>query len=82
MAVGVVPVVTNTSGVEDDIIDGENGFIVDIGDTETMAKRIHWLYSNRDKLYEFGSKAKMHVKQNRLKIDEEKFWSDLLIIKK
>ena len=82
MAVGVVPVVTNTSGVEDDIIDEENGFIVDIGDTETMAKRIHWLYSNRDKLYEFGSKAKMHVKQNRLKIDEEKFWSDLLIIKK
>ncbi len=57
MAAGCVPVVTNTSGTEDDIIDGENGYIVDLGDVEKAVKRIIYLSENRQKLQNMGIKA-------------------------
>jgi len=40
MAYGVVPVTSRVSGAEDIIRDGENGFLVAVGDTEAMADRL------------------------------------------
>lgn len=43
MAHGVIPVVTRVSGSEDIIIDGENGFLCEVGDMLDMAQRISQL---------------------------------------
>lgn len=47
MGQGCVPVVTNVSGSEETIIHGKTGFIVPIGDVESMAKIINGLEENR-----------------------------------
>lgn len=57
MANGTVPVVTATSGVHEDITDGENGYIVEIRDISTMAERIALLECDRDKMAVMGKKA-------------------------
>lgn len=57
MANGAVPVVTATSGVREDITDGENGYIVGIGDYEGMADKIYELCRHRDRLKTFGYKS-------------------------
>lgn len=46
MAAGVVPICTRVAGPEDVVIDGENGFLADIGDVRTMAQRICDLAGN------------------------------------
>ena len=57
MSNGTVPIVTATSGVREDVIDGENGYIVEIQDISTMVERICLLESCRDKLKIMGAKA-------------------------
>jgi glycosyltransferase involved in cell wall biosynthesis len=47
MGQGCVPVVTDVSGSKEAIIHGETGFIVPIGDVESMAKIINSLEVNR-----------------------------------
>lgn len=54
MSVGAVPVLTNTSGVEDDVQNGMNGFIVEIGDVEAIAECISKLYHDRTMLVRMG----------------------------
>jgi len=78
MANGTVPVVTNTWGVHDDITDGENGFIVDVGDYETMADRICFLDRNRNKLLEMGQKAHEELKKKCSMDDHYKFWQKII----
>lgn len=58
MARGCVPVVTNVSGVADVIIDGENGFISEIGDLKAMADNVLFLDKNRTMLEKCGAKCK------------------------
>ena len=57
MSSGAVPVVTATSGVREDISDGENGYIVEIGNYDEMADRIEELSMRRDRLKMFGQKS-------------------------
>ncbi len=57
MANGAVPVVTATSGVREDITDGENGYIVEIQGISKMAERIGMLEHDRDKLRIMGKRA-------------------------
>ena len=57
MANGAVPIVTETSGVREDIEDGVNGYIVSIGDYVTMAGRIDHLSEHRELLKQFGDRA-------------------------
>lgn len=57
MGAGAVPVVTDTSGVNDDIRDGENGFIVPLRDYKGASSKIEFLYHNRDLLPIIGKKA-------------------------
>ena len=47
---GAVPVVTDVSGVRDDITDGVNGYIVSVGDVPAIVYRIIELNKDRDKL--------------------------------
>lgn len=60
---GCVPVVTNVSGVKDFIVDGINGFIVDVQDFTSMGEKIEYLYNHREKLSEFGQKCIKRVKE-------------------
>jgi hypothetical protein len=57
-----VPVVSNYfNGLEDHLIDGFNGFIVDQGDTRTMADKILFLFDNPEIHKKMGRQARGHV---------------------
>lgn len=56
MAAGAVPVLTDTSGNED-IIEGENGFVVDLEDIDKMAEIIDKLAADKQKLNVMGASA-------------------------
>ena len=47
IAAGAVPVVTDVSGAEDDILDGTTGYIVPVGDWKKLAERLWYLCCNR-----------------------------------
>lgn len=78
MANGAVPVVTDTWGVHDDITDGENGFIVAVGDYEMMAERIGLLDRERTRLLEMGQKAHQELKKKCSMDDHYKFWQKMI----
>ena len=78
MANGAVPVVTDTWGVHDDITDGENGFIADIGDYRTIAERIQFLDRNRNRLLEMGQRAHEEVRKKSSMDDHYKFWQKMI----
>lgn len=77
MAMGTVPVVTDTSGARDDIVDGVNGFILPIGDIECMADRIDFLAHNPGKLREMSEKCIEYIKHENNLVDEKKFWMNI-----
>lgn len=56
MAAGAVPVLTDTSGNED-IIEGETGFIVELENIDKMADIIENLSKNREKIKNIGDHA-------------------------
>lgn len=78
MAAGVVPVVTKTSGTEDDILDGYNGYLVDLHDVDTMADRIGILYRDRRKLEIMGSRCQKVIIERNESVDEIAYWRGLL----
>lgn len=78
MAEGAVPVITDVSGACDDVTDGYNGYIVDVGDIDAMADRICELYHNRDKLKQMGIRAHSTIYERQKNIDQAKFWDDLI----
>lgn len=57
MANGAVPIVTKTSGVSEDIQDGINGYIVELGEYKMIAERIHNLSKERYLLKKFGERS-------------------------
>lgn len=79
MGNGVVPVVTDTSGVRDDIVDGVNGYIVPIGDYMTAADRIEYMTHHREMLPEMGNLAHEMVYPQSMMEMHVKFWKDLLL---
>jgi glycosyltransferase involved in cell wall biosynthesis len=76
IAVGTVPVLTNTSGAEDDVIDGETGYIVDIGDIEAIADKIAVLYQDKKKLKNIGNDILERKKETSYKeqCEQNQFW--------
>ncbi len=78
MANGAVPIVTMTSGVREDITDGENGYIVDIGDYETMADRIQYLSENRQLLKIMGGRAHEVISAKSDMNKHMEFWEQVL----
>lgn len=57
MGCGAIPIVSETSGVNDDIRNGENGYIVPVGSWSEAAKYIEHLSKNREQLVVMGSLA-------------------------
>lgn len=78
MAGGAVPVLTNVSGVEDDVTDGYNGYIVDIGDVDGLAERICRLYHDRGMLARMGKNAHDTIYRRQTDMDQAGFWDRLL----
>lgn len=78
MANGAVPVVTDVSGARDDVHDGENGFVVAVGDMEVMAHRIKYLYEHRDILSCMGRRAVSDMRKKYSQVDIMKIWREVL----
>lgn len=78
MAGGAVPVATCTSGTREDICDGKNGYLVEIGDYERIADRIAHLAEHRELLPKFGLNAHDAVYPKCQKENHTKFWKELL----
>jgi glycosyltransferase involved in cell wall biosynthesis len=57
MAAGLVPIVTEETGMSRYIINGENGFTVKFGDSNKIAEILNHIGSDRDMLEEIPSKA-------------------------
>lgn len=78
MANGAVPVVTATSGVKDDITDGENGYIVGLQDIETMAEKVCCLEQHRESIGIMGKKAHDCIYPKCQMREHLKYWEKLL----
>lgn len=78
MGNGAVPVVTATSGVKEDIEDGQNGYIVPIGDYGVMAERIEYLAHHRERLRPMGQLAHDVVYPKSRIESHLEFWKDIL----
>lgn len=59
MAAGLVPVVTEETGISRYIEDGENGFTVKYGDTDKLAQIINYLSRDSGMINEISSKAQL-----------------------
>jgi len=66
MACGCVPVVFDVSGSEDDVFNGFNGYVIEIGDLDSMVDAIKFLNSNRDILKCYGKRC-IEIIQDRNK---------------
>lgn len=78
MGNGAVPVVTDVSGVRDDITDGVNGYIVPVGGYKAAADRIELLTRNRGRLREMGRAAHDKVYPKSLIEPHIQFWEEIL----
>jgi len=81
MAAGLPVVATATTGSKEIIEDGLNGFLVPIGDSQALAKKILYLLNNPAKAKKMGENGRQMVKEkfNQQKIIQQiiKFWQDL-----
>ena len=78
MAEGAVPVITDVSGARDDVTDGYNGYVVDVGDIDALADRIQELYLDRDKLKQMSIRAHDTIRKRQKDMDQAVFWNDLI----
>lgn len=78
MAAGAVLVITDTSGARDDVEEGINGFVVDIGDIDTLVERIIYLDRHRECLREMGSRSIEKVIARNKYMDPKSYWRSLL----
>lgn len=81
MGNGAVPIVTATSGVKEDIIDGLNGYIVPLGDYYTMADRIEYLAQHRSQLFQMGKLAHEVIYPKSSMKKHIEFWKEVFRIK-
>jgi len=85
MTAGLPVVATATTGSKEIIVDGENGFLVPIGDSQTLARKILYLLNNPAKAKQMGEAGRKMVKEkfSQQKIIEQiiKFWQDLTSLK-
>ena len=79
MANGLAPVSFNcVAGPSDIIKEGENGFLVPVGDVNLFAEKMQLLIDNPTKLNEIGSNASKIKQTNDLKIIAEQYKEFLL----
>ena len=57
MAAGMPVITTRNCGGADIVVEGENGFLVDVGDTSAIVDKISWLANHRDDLERMSRNA-------------------------
>lgn len=67
MAAETAVISTNTGGLPEVNVDGETGYLSEIGDVDDMASNALKILKNEDTLIGFKRKAKLHTKQFSLK---------------
>jgi len=82
MAAGLPVVATATTGSKDIVQEGINGFLVPVGDSEALARKILFLLNNPKEAKKIGANGRKFVKE---KFDYQKlieeiidFWQDLV----
>lgn len=78
MAAGVVLVITDTSGARDDVEEGINGFVADVGDVERLVSHIIWLDDHKEQLQEMGACSMRKIMQRNEHMKPRKYWKSLL----
>lgn len=78
MANGAIPIVTETSGINEDISNDYNGFIVDIGDYKSMAEKIMYLENHRELLKDMGQEAHKVISQKSDMSEHISVWEKIL----
>lgn len=78
MANGAVPIITNTAGAAEDVVDGVNGYIVPVGDYVLAADKVEFLEKNRGCLAKMGKRAHEKVYPKSLMKPHMEFWEALL----
>ncbi|MGA4719652.1 N-acetyl-alpha-D-glucosaminyl L-malate synthase BshA [Fictibacillus nanhaiensis] len=66
MACGVPVIGTNIGGIPEVIVDGETGYMVELGCPETVAEKAIALLQDEEKLMAFRENSVRHVKENFL----------------
>jgi len=64
VACGKPVVITNNSGLAETVRDGFNGFVVPIGDRDSISQRIITLLSNDKLRKEFGDNSRIYAEEN------------------
>ncbi len=64
MATGLPVVATRSGGVEEMIIDGETGFLIDIGDAKKGVERLSDLITRPEHAQQMGKRGQIEVMQN------------------
>lgn len=80
MGNGAIPIVTDTSGVKEDITDGMNGYIVPLGDYGAVADRIEYLSCHRGELKKMGRLAHDAVYPKSGMEEHLKFWEKISLV--
>ncbi len=78
MAAGTVPVITDVSGARDDVEDGYNGYVVPVGDIDSLVDRICYLYCHRELLKLMGERSHQRILKKNAEYDEDAMWDRIL----
>lgn len=64
LALGVPVITTRHSGLPEQVIDGQNGFLVDEGDHEALAEKILTIAHNPELLPAMSAAGRLHVERH------------------
>ena len=79
-AVGRAVITTDTNGCRDVIVDGQNGFLVPVGNSERLAEKMIWFLENPNEIENMGKQSRSFAQENFNSVEiNEKIYS---IIKK
>lgn len=78
MAAGVVPVITDTSGAEDYVENGYNGYIVPVGSADGIVEKIFFLYHQRELLKAMGGRAHQAILRQNAESGLTALWDRIL----
>lgn len=79
MAMGRPIITTDTQGCRETVIDGKNGFLIPIKDSQAIADKMVWFINHPERLSEMGENSQQYVKE---KFDVKKVNADMLKIMK
>lgn len=61
MSIGRPVLTTNAVGCRDTVVEGENGFCVPVGDSNSLAQKMIWFIENTDRIPEMGAYSRRMV---------------------